>query len=672
MIGGTSSGSPHYTFGVQRVTVLVTQFPGTHMFYKRALISFWCALMFAQPVAGGESDALAITANIKSRHLPFGTILDPIYTLTDSDTIASYTRCGDSALWTGHYLAAEAFRYKVTEAADALDNVRSAVAGLKALTDVTGTNLLARCLVPLSSPDAAGIAREEAANGVHTNSSYGSIWVGNTSRDQYAGAMFGLAVAFDMVSDSAIRSSISGLVTRLVDNLNGHNWSVTMPDESSSTTFLIRPDQIETFLAIGRRVNPDRFTGAGYETQRVVYSPSVPLPIRVDVAGDDSYFKFSLDYINLYNLIRLEGSSAKPIYELAYGVLRDHTALHENAFFNVIDLALRGPNPARDNQTMALLNGWLLRLRRDFGADLNGSVPVCGDRACAPVPVWRRPPTDFLWQRSPFQLSVGGAGIIEGAGIDYILPYWMARYYALRESIQIKSAASASSVVAPDSLGSVYGTSLASTTSQATSQPLPATLGGVTITVRDEAGTSRVAPLLYVSPGQINFLMPAGLTEGVATFAITTSTGELRNALGAVGRVAPALFSIDGRGSGVVAASALRFAAGSAPVGSPVELYQCSTQTCSALPIDVSAGSLVYLTVYGTGIRHRRSLDLDDVSVIVNGEFLPVLYAGAQPDFAGLDQINVQLPPWLAGTGLTNIVVKVNQHPANILTINIR
>ena len=34
----------------------------------------------------------------------------------------------------------------------------------------------------------------------------------------------------------------------------------------------------------------------------------------VDTASDDSYFKFNLDYINLYNLIRLESSSAKSIH----------------------------------------------------------------------------------------------------------------------------------------------------------------------------------------------------------------------------------------------------------------------------------------------------------------------------------------------------------------------
>src|SRR5438309_1709040 len=117
------------------------------------------ALMLAGlPCRAAEGDALAISANIQSRHLPFGAILDPLFTLTDSDQVASYTRCGDSALWTGHYLAAEAFRYKVTQSPDALNNVKGALAGLKGLTDVTGTNLLARCMVPINSPYAAPIS----------------------------------------------------------------------------------------------------------------------------------------------------------------------------------------------------------------------------------------------------------------------------------------------------------------------------------------------------------------------------------------------------------------------------------------------------------------------------------------------------------------------------------
>jgi uncharacterized protein (TIGR03437 family) len=628
------------------------------------------ALLWTTPKVGycAEGDALAILANIKARHLPFGAILDPIFTLTDSDQIANYTRCGDSALWTGHYLAAEAFRYKVTQAPDALSNVVSAIAGLKGLADVTGTNLLARCMVPINSPYAASIQSQEASNGIYTNSSAGWIWVGNTSRDEYSGALFGLAVAYDMVTDTTIKSSISDLVTRLVEFLNGKNWSVVMPDGTTGTTFLIRPDQIETFLAIGRHVNSDHFSSVSYELQRELLATTVPVPIGVDAASDDSYFKFNLDYINLYNLIRLEASDEKSIYQGAYGILRDATQGDENAFFNIIDLALNGPNATRDAQTLALLDGWLLRLRRDFNVDLTGTVKACGSQACTPVPVWLRPNTDFLWQRSPYTISVtGGAGIIETAAIDYTLPYWMARYYGLQESTIVGSSAAAVSVVAPGSLGSVYGTNLATTTLQATSTPLPSTLGGVSISVQDSAGTSANATLLYVSPGQINFVMPPALATGVATFTIRNGGNAPVTAMGAVGQVGPTVFSITGTGTGPVAATAMSVGP-SASLAVP--LYSCSAADCEALPIDLSGSSPVFLTLYGTGIRNRSSLD--NVLVTINGVSLPALYAGPQPNFAGLDQINVQLTPSLRGSGVANIVIKVDQHQANGVTVAIQ
>ncbi len=361
----------------------------------------WAALTV--PFAGAyaaEPDAVAISANIQALHLPFGTVLDPMFASATSNQIMGYTRCGDSATWTGHYLAAEAFRYKVTQSAAALDNIDKAIAGIKSLADVTGNNLLARCVVPMGSPFAAGIESEEMHNGIYINAAAGLAWVGNTSRDQYSGALFGLAVAYDMVDDPAIKGSISQLVTRLIDYVKGHNWNVVMPDGSISTTFLVRPDQILTFLQIGRHVNSGHYS-TDYDLQRVLLAGEVIAPIGVEVASDDSYFKFNLDYINLYDLIRLESSSTKTVFQKAYDILRAHTAGHRNAFFNMIDRGLNGANASRDAETQALLDAWLQRPRRDSAVDLHGMVPVCGDQACQPVPVALRPTNRLLVAAQP-------------------------------------------------------------------------------------------------------------------------------------------------------------------------------------------------------------------------------------------------------------------------------
>src|SRR5262249_39359319 len=143
------------------------------------------------------------------------------------------------------------------------------------------------------------------------------------------------------------------------------------------------------------------------------------------------------------------------------------------------DRALNDPDTTRDRGILAMLDQWLLRPRRNPYMDLRQTVAACGDRACAPIPVAMRPPTDFLWQRDPFQLAGGGAGTIETAGIDYILPYWIARYYQVNAAFTVQSSASGSVLVAPDSLASIYGSQLAGTTEHAPRIPLPTSLGGI-------------------------------------------------------------------------------------------------------------------------------------------------------------------------------------------------
>src|SRR5206468_6361271 len=168
------------------------------------------------------------------------------------------------AIWTGHYLAAESFRYKVTRAPESLANVLSAERGIRALEDVTGTDLLARCVVQVDSPWAPGIAQEEAPNGVYLGNlnRTGYFWIGNTSRDQYSGVMFGLGVAYDMVDDPLVRTEVAALITRLVDFLRHNNWAIVMPDGRISTIFLGRADQQLCFLQIARHVNSSRFSTA--------------------------------------------------------------------------------------------------------------------------------------------------------------------------------------------------------------------------------------------------------------------------------------------------------------------------------------------------------------------------------------------------------------------------
>jgi uncharacterized protein (TIGR03437 family) len=603
---------------------------------------------------GAEADALAVEANIRAIHLPFGTILNPIFPSPESHQIIGYTRCGDSALWTGAYLAAESFRYGATRSPSALDNVRTALAGLKSLIDVTGDNRLARCIVAADSPWAAGIQSEETENTIHANPPW--FWVDNTSRDQVVGVFFGLGIAYDLVDDPGVRAAVSDAAPRLLGFIADHQWS---PNDDVSNSFLLRPEQFQMLLQVARHVNPTNGISGPFLV------PPVNAGVRFDVLDNSSYFKFNLDYMALYELVRLQDNSDN---RAAYATLRNYTAPHQNAFFNMVDRALNGAAAGRDQETISLIEQWLQRPRRDFAVDVSNQVPVCGVGACQPVPVPLRPPADFLWQDDPFLLTGGGNARIETAGVDYILPYWMARYYGVISSGVIQSAAAPGLGIAPDSYASIYGTGLAAQVAVASSEPLPLSLGGVTLTVIDSAGTTRPAPLDYVSPTQINFVLPEGTAAGAAQFIVTNGAAT-QPFTADVGPVAPALFSMNGAGTGVAAATAILTQAPDPALQSPLPVFQCGASGCAAVPIQLGVDTPIYVTFYGTGIRNRSSLA--NVSVSIHGMSVPVLYAGPTPGYSGLDQVNVALPLNLRGSGSSDVVLTIDGQTSNAVSISV-
>lgn len=395
------------------------------------------AISLASAGVAAEADALAISQTIRERHLPHSVIVDPIFASPESQQIAHYTRCGDAAIWTGHYLAAESFRWRVTKAPGAREAILEALQGVRYLLDVTGRDVLARCVFPVESPWAPDFSQEEQHHGVHLGAVDGRpyFWIGNTSRDQYIGVMFGLGVAYEFAGDDpVIREASRWLGERLLNRLLADGWLVRMPGGQVSTTFVQRPDQQLAFLKIGRLLNPSRFERA-YQWNAALMSMGVWAPVATEaLEPHGSYFKFNLNAATFFHLLRLDGSGfVQGNCRLAYDIFRRAVEDHGNAHFNMVDRAVSGPDAARDGETRRLLEEWLTRPRRDVWVDLRGKYPACKEdnRACQPIPVPERVTTDFLWQRSPFQLSGGGGGVIEGAGIDYLLPYWMGRYYGV-------------------------------------------------------------------------------------------------------------------------------------------------------------------------------------------------------------------------------------------------
>jgi uncharacterized protein (TIGR03437 family) len=218
--------------------------------------------------------------------------------------------------------------------------------------------------------------------------------------------------------------------------------------------------------------------------------------------------------------------------------------------------------------------------------------------------------------------------------------------------------------LAPESIAVAYGQSLAGTTAVPGGSTLPNTLGGIGVTVKDSAGVSRPAGLYYVSPTQVDYLVPAGTAAGVATVTVgNTASAAL------IAPVAPGLFAANGNGKGVAAALAIRASADGTQVAVPV--FFCPASGCFAAPMDLGAPTdILVVELYGTGIRGRSSLA--NVVASIGGVPAVVAYAGLQPQFAGLDQVNVYVPRSLAGAGEVPVILAVDGVTANVVTVNIK
>jgi uncharacterized protein (TIGR03437 family) len=225
--------------------------------------------------------------------------------------------------------------------------------------------------------------------------------------------------------------------------------------------------------------------------------------------------------------------------------------------------------------------------------------------------------------------------------------------------------------LAAEQIIAAFGTNLATTTVSASSQPLPTTLGGTAVRVRDSAGTERLAPLFFVSPTQVNYLLPAGTAAGAATVTILSGDGSTSLALAQIGAVAPGIFSADATGAGLAAAVLLRVKVDGSLLYEAITRFDTAQNRFVAVPIDFGAATdQLFLIPYGTGFRNRSALSA--VNVKIGGTDVETLYAGAQGSLAGLDQINARLPRSLAGRGEVDVVVTVDGRAANTVKVNFR
>ncbi len=202
--------------------------------------------------------------------------------------------------------------------------------------------------------------------------------------------------------------------------------------------------------------------------------------------------------------------------------------------------------------------------------------------------------------------------------------------------------------VAAGAYVSIYGTNLAGST-QPASIPYPTQIGDVQVLVN---GVPQ--QLVFVSAGQINFVYSSD-APGLTKLTVKTMNGQ--NTVNV--RVAPAtpsIFLLDTNGT-AAALNALT-----------------SVVVSPGSPLHAGDFISVYLTGLGATSHQANGTDTAVITpaLTIGGTPIPILYAGRTPGYAGLDQINAQIPAGIATGSAVQVVVSSNGRASNTATIAIQ
>jgi uncharacterized protein (TIGR03437 family) len=203
----------------------------------------------------------------------------------------------------------------------------------------------------------------------------------------------------------------------------------------------------------------------------------------------------------------------------------------------------------------------------------------------------------------------------------------------------VNAATNAPGPLAPLALVSIYGTDLSRDTVAIVPEAirnglLPTTLPGSGVLVSID---NIAVPVLFVSPRQINFLIPGSIRPGTRKLRVALNGRHGPDAEIEIADASPGIFQTPGfQAIATTAAGSLITPESPAAPGDVVVIY--------ATGLGVTSPAVTGLSVpqAAASIVARASF-----SVLLNGEPVPdanVLYAGVTPGFAGLYQVNCRLP----------------------------
>ena len=387
--------------------------------------------------------------------------------------IACIHHQGDSTIWTGMYLGAEALRYMVTRDAGARAEVMRVAKYLHDAMDITDTpGYVARYAGPDESPwncnydDSAGWK-------VHGVGEWdGFFWVHETSRDQYSGYFMGMTLAFDALADDtapdavAMRATIKQDLADVIEMLVQNRWHIT--DENGEWTgnnaSWIGPSKRLAWLVQAAHVIDEEYYWELLDQQYEQNKALLGIDTWAFINKYMEYYGNNLRHLDYFAVFRYWPDRARlDEYWRIWNLWnRPYVENTHNPWFDGVHVAgclrLGNCDPVEID---AISADFVNTLGRYFEPPAWKRAVTClphdlddfsvwADEFLAGVPwlediidinpqtamareIDDRHWTDMYWQSTPFEAGCdhGADPTFAGPGMDFLLAYWLGVYYGL-------------------------------------------------------------------------------------------------------------------------------------------------------------------------------------------------------------------------------------------------
>lgn len=420
----------------------------------------------------------------------------------------------NDGLFSGLYLAAEAFRYGATRDPEALEAINLLLEGEKNRMDITGVDgIFTRQMIP---PGVDGIAcpadpaeyipdvekddnqwvRVESSGCVATydgalwvesghcglDDFAGWCWLDNVSKDEYAGHMFALGVLYKLVDDPQVQATVKDLLAKVGNHLvdtrmqftdwdgrvteHGRLWAMALDDfpgfNAAMALAFIKMSAVATGEVKLDDWYHDCLLQEGGELDCIQQALETPQPYTEHLVNAGMYVgqgsctsnwnNHSMHMASLHNLIWYERDpDLRTEYQnsLELDVFNPPDTpraliTHHNAWYDFIYAAHKHLGPESSGPAYAVVEDAVCMLRQfpasKMPVDLTCPPETCVLSNCTnrfgnPIienarEVHERCIRGFLWWTwpySPDDCTAQPQKILSPT--DYLLAYWMGRYY---------------------------------------------------------------------------------------------------------------------------------------------------------------------------------------------------------------------------------------------------